>query len=55
MGSGTESSEEDFRAQVSERLDLLDERLLRLEEQMRALLEGGLGQGGEEPDPQGDQ
>jgi hypothetical protein len=55
MGSGTESSEEDFRAQVSERLDLLDERLLRLEEQMRALLEGGLGQGGEEPDPQGNQ
>ena len=55
VGSGTESSEEDFRAQVSERLDLLDERLLRLEEQMRALLEGGLGQGREEPDPQGNQ
>ena len=56
MGSGTQSSEEDFRTQVNERLDLLDERLLRLEEQMRALLEGGdLGQSGEEPAPQSNQ
>ena len=55
MGSNTEGSDEDFRAQVNERLDLLDERLLRLEEQMRALLEGDLGQSGEEPDPQSNQ
>jgi hypothetical protein len=55
MGSDTESSEEDFRTQVNERLDLMDDRLLRLEEQMRALLEGDLGQGGEEPDPQSNQ
>ena len=52
MGSNTEGSEEDFRAQVNERLDLVDERLLRLEEQMRTILEGGdLEAGGDEPDP----
>ena len=56
MGSNTEGSEEDFRAQVNERLDLVDERLLRLEEQMRTLLEGGdLQQSGDEPDPHGNQ
>ncbi len=52
MGSDTEGSEEDFRAQVNERLDLVDERLLRLEEQVRTLLEGGdLAQSGGEPEP----
>ena len=57
MGSDTEGSEEDFRAQVNERLDLVEERLLRLEEQMRTLLEGGDLQqsGGDEPDPQSNQ
>ncbi len=56
MGSNTEGSEEDFRAQVNERLDLVDERLVRLEEQMRTLLEGGdLQQSGGEPDPHGNQ
>jgi hypothetical protein len=56
MGSNTEGSEEDFRAQVNERLDLLDERLLRLEEQMRTLLEGGdLQESGDEPDPHSNQ
>ena len=56
MGSNTEGSEEDFRAQVNERLDLVDERLVRLEEQMRTLLEGGdLQQSGDEPDPHGNQ
>ena len=56
MGSNTEGSEEDFRAQVNERLDLVDERLVRLEEQMRTLLEGGdLQESGGEPDPHGNQ
>jgi hypothetical protein len=50
MGGSTEGSEEDFRAQVNERLDLLDERLVRLEEQMRTLLEGGgLQESGDDP------
>jgi hypothetical protein len=57
MGSNTESSEEDLRAQVNERLDLVDERLLQLEEQMRTLLEGGgdLQESGDEPDPHSNQ
>ena len=56
MGSNTEGSEEDFRAQVNERLDLVDERLVRLEEQMRTLLEGGdFQESGDEPDPHGNQ
>jgi hypothetical protein len=56
MGSNTESSEEDFRTEVEERLDLVDERLLRLEDQMRTLLEGGdLGESGDEPDPHSNQ
>jgi hypothetical protein len=57
MGSDTEGSEEDFRAQVNERLDLVDERLLQLEEQMRTLLEGGgdLRETGDEPDPHSNQ
>jgi hypothetical protein len=56
MGSSTEGSEEDFRAQVNERLDLVDERLLRLEEQMRTLLEGGdLQESGDEPAPPSNQ
>jgi hypothetical protein len=56
MGSDAEGSEEDFRVQVNERLDLVEERLLRLEEEMRTLLEGGdLQQSGDEPDPQSNQ
>ena len=56
MGSNTEGSEEDFRAQVNERLDLVDERLLQLEEQMRTLLEGGdFQESGDEPDPHSNQ
>ena len=57
MGSNTEGSEEDFRARVNERLDLVDERLLRLEEQMHTLLEGGgdLQESGDEPDPHSNQ
>jgi hypothetical protein len=41
LGSDTESSEEDFRKEVSERLDLIDERLQQLEDEMHALREGG--------------
>ena len=55
QGSDTESSE-DFRAEVRERLDLMDERLVRLEDEMRGLREGGevpgdLEEPGSEPDP----
>ncbi len=56
LGSNTEGSEEDLNPEVNERLDLVDERLQRLEEQMRTLLEGGdLQQSGDEPDPHGNQ
>ncbi len=42
LESDTESSEEDFRNEVREHLALIDERLQRLEDEMRALhLEGG--------------
>jgi hypothetical protein len=54
MGSNAEGSEEDFRAQVNERLDLMDERLLQLEEQVRTLLGGGDPEESE-PDPQSNQ
>ena len=56
QGSDTESSEEDFRTEVRERLDLMDERLVRLEDEMRGLREGGevpgdLEEPGSGPDP----
>jgi hypothetical protein len=58
LGSNTEGSEQDLGTEVRERLDLVDERLQRLEDQMRTLLEGGvdpgnLEEGGVEPDPHG--
>jgi hypothetical protein len=37
LENDTERSEEDFRNEVREHLDLIDERLQRLEEEMRAL------------------
>ena len=37
----TESSEEEFKNEVRERLDLIDERLQRLEEQVQTFLEAG--------------
>jgi hypothetical protein len=49
LGSNTESSEEDFGKEVRERLDLIDERLERLEDQMHKLREAG----GREGDPGG--
>jgi hypothetical protein len=49
-----ESSEEDFRKVVSEHLDLIDERLQRLEDEMNTLREGGEGipesESGSDPD-----
>src|SRR3712207_9195232 len=37
LGSNTGSSEEDFRKEVRERLDLIDERMQRLEDQTHKL------------------
>jgi hypothetical protein len=57
MDSNAESSEEDFRGEVRERLEVIDERLGQLEDQMHALREGGEGAPGDlapptdEPDP----
>jgi hypothetical protein len=39
-GGGSEGSDEEFRSEVRERLDLIDERLQRLEDEMRQLLGG---------------
>jgi hypothetical protein len=41
LDNDTESSEEDFMNEVKERLDLIDERLQRLEEQVQTFLEAG--------------
>jgi len=61
MGSNAESSEEDFRKEIREQLDLIDQRLGQLEEQMRTLREqgrseqdpGDLTEPGGEPNPYG--
>jgi hypothetical protein len=55
LENDTESSEEDFRNEVREHLDLIDERLQRLEDEMHALsVEGGEDvqepEGGSAPD-----
>jgi hypothetical protein len=57
---GSGASEEDFRNEIRERQDLMDERLQRLEDEMRALREGGqeggsadLAEPGPAPDPEG--
>lgn len=39
----TQGSEEDFRNEIRERLDLIDERVQRLEDEMGRLLEGAAG------------
>jgi hypothetical protein len=39
LDNDTESSEEDFENEVRQRLDLVDERLQRLEEQVQTFLE----------------
>ena len=49
MENDTESSEEDFRREVREHLDLIDERLQRLEDEVHTLREGG---GENVPDPE---
>jgi hypothetical protein len=49
LENDTESSEEDFNNEVRERLDLIDERLQRLEVQVQTLLEVG----GEVQEPEG--
>ena len=49
MGGNAESSEEDFRKEVRERLEVVDERLGRLEEQMHTFRqEGGREEGPED-------
>ena len=55
LDNDTESSEEDFKNEVRERLELIDERLQRLEEQVQTFLEVGGGdvqepEGGSDPD-----
>jgi len=55
LDNDTESSEEDFNNEVRQRLDLIDERLQRLEEQVQTFLEAGGGavqepEGGTDPD-----
>jgi hypothetical protein len=42
-GGATQGSEEDFRNEIRERLDLIDERVQRLEDEMVRLLEGAAG------------
>jgi hypothetical protein len=49
LDKDTESSEEDFKNEVRERLDLIDERLRRLEEQVQTFLEVG-GEDVQEPE-----
>jgi hypothetical protein len=56
LNNDTESSEEDFNNEVRQRLDLVDERLQRLEEQVQTFLQAGGGgdvqepEGGTDPD-----
>jgi hypothetical protein len=49
LDNDTESSEEDFKNEVRERLDLIDERLQRLEEQVQTFFEAG-GEDVQEPE-----
>ena len=49
LGGSTGGSDEDFKREVLEQLALLDERLLRLEEQMGDLLGEGITQDPAEP------
>jgi hypothetical protein len=53
----TGSSEEDFRKEVREHLDLIDERLQRLEDEVHTLREGegDVQEPGSEPDPDSNQ
>jgi hypothetical protein len=49
LDNDTESSEEDFKNEVRQRLDLIDERLQRLEEQVQTFLQAG-GEDVQEPE-----
>ena len=49
LDNDTESSEEDFKNEVRQRLDLIDERLQRLEDQVQPFLEAG-GEDVQEPE-----
>jgi hypothetical protein len=49
LDNDTESSEEDFKHEVRQRLDLIDERLQRLEDQVQPFLEAG-GEDVQEPE-----
>jgi hypothetical protein len=49
LDNDTESSEEDFKNEVTQRLDLIDERLQRLEEQVQTFLQAG-GEDVQEPE-----
>ncbi len=49
LDNDMESSEEDFKNEVKERFDLVDERLQRLEEQVQTFLEAG-GEDVQEPE-----
>ena len=49
LDNDSESSEEDFNNEVRERLDLIDERLRRLEEQVQTFLQAG-GEDVQEPE-----
>ena len=52
-GGGSEGSEEDFRNEVRERLDLIDERMQRLEDEVARLL--GEGEAAGDPvEPEGE-
>lgn len=48
-GGGSEGSDEEFRNEVRERLDLIDERLQRLEDEMSQLLGEGTTEDPAEP------
>jgi hypothetical protein len=54
MDRGSEGSEEDFRREVRERLDLIDERLGQLEDQMHTFSGEGEGDTGELTEPGGE-
>ncbi len=55
LDSNAESSDEDFRREVGERLGAIDERLARLEDQVHTLREGGDGAQGDLAQPTDEQ
>ncbi len=55
LDSDAESSDEDFRREVSARLEAIDERLAQLEDQVHTLREGGDGVQGDLAQPTDEQ